>query len=249
MIGVEERVGLILTAGELLLTCGAEMARVEDTIERMGCAAGFTQVESYATPTGLFISLHDPAGRVYTRVKRIREGRNDIATIAAVNALSRAFSAKQMGVDEVRSALEGLQQDRAPDGLARQLIGGGGALAFAVMFGGGWREAVLAGMVGALVLMVVSRLEGRFPKVLQAAAGAMVASAVITGISRIWEFNANVTILGAVMVLAPGMVMTTAIRDLLGGELVSGLSRSAEALVIAVAIAVGVAVVLSLGGV
>ena len=163
MIGVEERVGLILTAGELLLTCGAEMARVEDTIERMGCAAGFTQVESYATPTGLFISLHDPAGRVYTRVKRIREGRNDIATIAAVNALSRAFSAKQMGVDEVRSALEGLQQDRAPDGLARQLIGGGGALAFAVMFGGGWREAVLAGMVGALVLMVVSRLEGRFP--------------------------------------------------------------------------------------
>jgi uncharacterized membrane protein YjjP (DUF1212 family) len=77
----------------------------------------------------------------------------------------------------------------------------------------------------------------------------MVASAVITGISRIWEFNANVTILGAVMVLAPGMVMTTAIRDLLGGELVSGLSRSAEALVIAVAIAVGVAVVLSLGGV
>jgi len=44
------------------------------------------------------------------------------------------------------------------------------------------------------------------------------------------------------------MVITTAIRDLLSGELVSGLSRSAEALVIAVAIAAGVAVVLSLGG-
>ncbi len=51
------------------------------------------------------------------------------------------------------------------------------------------------------------------------------------------------------MVLAPGVVMTTAIRDMLSGELVSGVTRGgAEALAIAVAIATGVAVVLSMGG-
>ena len=91
---MEELVGLILTAGELLLTCGAEMARVEETIERMGRAAGFVQVESYATPTGLFVSLHDPQGKVYTRVKRIRGGQSNIALIAEVNSLSRAFSGR-----------------------------------------------------------------------------------------------------------------------------------------------------------
>jgi uncharacterized membrane protein YjjP (DUF1212 family) len=42
--------------------------------------------------------------------------------------------------------------------------------------------------------------------------------------------------------------MTTAIRDMFSGELVSGVSRSAEALAIAVAIATGVAVVLTMGG-
>jgi len=75
-----------------------------------------------------------------------------------------------------------------------------------------------------------------------------VAAFLVATVGPYFQLNVNVTILGAVMVLAPGMVITTAIRDLLGGELVSGLSRSAEALVIAVAIATGVAVVLSLGG-
>jgi len=102
--------------------------------------------------------------------------------------------------------------------------------------------------VGTVVLMVVSRMERRFPRVIQAAVGAIVAAFLVAPVGAYFHLNGNVTILGAVMVLAPGMVITTAIRDLLSGELVSGLSRSAEALVIAVAIAAGVAVVLSLGG-
>lgn len=248
MIPVEQLVGLILTAGELLLTCGAEMARVEETIERMGRAAGFVQVESYATPTGLFVSLHDAAGKVYTRVKRIRGGQSNIALIAEVNSLSRAFAAGEISAEEVQRALERLQEQGAPDSFSRTLIGGGGALAFAVMMGGGWREGLVAGVVGTLVLLVVSLMERRFPKVLQSAVGSMVAAAVIRCAASYLDLNVNVAIVGAVMVLAPGMVITTAIRDLLGGELVSGLSRSAEALVIAVAIATGVAVVLSLGG-
>jgi len=245
---VEELVGLILTAGELLLTCGAEMARVEDTIERMGRAAGFVQVESYATPTGLFVSLHDAQGRVYTRVKRIRGGQSNIALIAEVNALSRAFAAGELTAEQVDRALQGLREQGVPDSPARPLIGGGGSLAFAVMMGGSWLEGLVAGVVGTLVLWVVSRMEGRFPKVIQAGVGSMVAAALVATVGSYLQLNVNVTILGAVMVLAPGLVITTAIRDLLGGELVSGLSRSAEALVIAVAIAAGVAVVLSLGG-
>lgn len=248
MIPVEELVGLVLTAGELLLTCGAEMARVEDTIERMGRAAGFVQVESYATPTGLFVSLHDPSGKVYTRVKRIRGGHSNIALIAEVNSLSRAFAAGKISAEHVRAELERLKQSGVPDSFVRQLIGGGGALAFAIMMGGSWLDGLVAGLVGTLVLMVVARMESGFPKVIQSLGGAIVASGVITIISRFVALNTNVATLGAVMVLAPGMVITTAIRDLLGGELVSGLSRSAEALVIAVAIATGVAVVLSLGG-
>ncbi|HKM42978.1 MAG TPA: threonine/serine exporter family protein, partial [Limnochordia bacterium] len=76
----------------------------------------------------------------------------------------------------------------------------------------------------------------------------MVAAAVIMWVSNALPIHPDVTTLGAVMVMAPGLAMTTAIRDLLSGELLSGLSRSAEALAVSVAIATGVAIVLSLGG-
>ena len=246
---MEQLVGLVLLAGELLLTCGAEMYRVEETIERMGRAAGFVQVEGFATPTGLFISLHAPNGRVYTRVRRIRQSHNNLSTIAEVNSLSRAFSEGSMTVDEVRLALERLRQDGAPESLTRQLIGGGGAMAFTMIFGGNWFEGLIAGITGAMVLVLVSWLD-RYPvpKVLQAATGAVFAATLIMRVSDVLPIHPDLTTLGAVMVMAPGVAMTTAIRDLFSGELLAGLSRSAEALAISVAIATGVAIVISLGG-
>jgi uncharacterized membrane protein YjjP (DUF1212 family) len=246
---MEQLVGLVLLAGELLLTCGAEMYRVEETVERMGIAAGFTQVEIFATPTGVFISLHATDGRVYTRVRRIRHVQNNLATISEVNALSRSFSAGQISLDQVREELERLQKQENPGGLWSYLIGGLGAASFTLMYAGTWFEALIAGISGAIVLMIVSWLEHRpVPKVLQAATGAVIAAGMVTAAADLFQFNFDVVTLGAVMVLAPGVVMTTAIRDMLSGELVSGVSRSAEALAIAVAIATGVAVILSLGG-
>lgn len=248
MIAVEELVSLVLLAGELLLTCGAEMYRVEDTIERMGKAAGFVRVESFATPTGLFLSLHGPNGQVYTRVRRIRRSYNNLATIAEVNALSRAFSTGELTYLQVKGRLEELQERGAPESMLRNVVGGGTGLAFALMMGGSWLDGLIAGLVGTLIMMVVSVMAERVPQVLQAAVGSCAGAALVLFASRYLPLDVDVTILGAVMTLAPGVAVTTAIRDLMSGDLVAGLSRSAEALVVAVAIATGVAVVLSLGG-
>ncbi len=246
---MEEVVGLVLLAGELLLTYGAEMYRVEETIEVMGKAAGFAQVEVFATPTGLFLSLHTPEGRVYTRVRRIRKVRNNLSIICEINALSRAFSLGRITLEKVRAQLEELRIRPAPAGPRRHIVGGFGAAAFTLMYAGGWREALIGGVVGVMVLFIVAWLdEHPVPTVLQGAAGAAAAAAIVALLARLWGFNPNLATLGAVMVLAPGVVMTTAIRDMLSGELVSGVTRGAEALAIAVAIATGVAVVLSMGG-
>lgn len=246
---MEQLVGSVLLAGELLLTCGAEMYRVEETMERMGKAAGFTQVEVFATPTGMFISLYTPDGRVYTRVRRIRHVQNNLATISEINALSRGFSAGEISVEQVKEELERLQCQTNPGGFKLYLIGGLGSASFTLMYAGSWFEALIAGITGSIVLLVVSWLEGHpVPKVLQAVTGAVVAAGLVTAVADIFQFDFDVVTLGSVMVLAPGVVMTTAIRDMLSGELVSGVSRGAEALAIAVAVATGVAIVLSIGG-
>ncbi|NLJ73744.1 MAG: threonine/serine exporter family protein [Firmicutes bacterium] len=246
---MEELVSLVLLAGELLLTCGAEMYRVEETVERMGKAAGFSQVEVFATPTGLFLSLHSKQGQVFTRVRRIRYVDNNLSKISQINALSRAFSKGEISIDDVTKELERLQQKEMDFKWVVNIASGLGAGAFALMYGGTLLDGFTASVVGAIVVIAVSWI-GKYPipRVLQAFTGATVAASLVYFASLIIPLETDVVILGAVMLLAPGVVMTTAIRDMLSGELVSGVSRGAEALAIAVAVATGVAVVLSIGG-
>ena len=52
-------------------------------------------------------------------------------------------------------------------------------------------------------------------------------------------------IIGGVMPLVPGLLITNAVRDLMAGHFMAGLSKGAEAFLTAFAIGAGVALVLS----
>ena len=65
---------LALYAGEIMMKSGAEIYRVEDTIQRICKACGINYVEVFATPTGIFLSL-DKGGDdddTLTYIKRIQ---------------------------------------------------------------------------------------------------------------------------------------------------------------------------------
>ena len=66
-------------------------------------------------------------------------------------------------------------------------------------------------------------------------------AAVQTGLG----FELDKIIIGSVMPLVPGLLITNAVRDLMAGHFVSGLSKGAEAFLTAFAIGAGVALVLS----
>ena len=53
-------------------------------------------------------------------------------------------------------------------------------------------------------------------------------------------------IIGSVMPLVPGLLITNAVRDLMAGHLVSGISKGAEAFLTAFAIGGGIAIVFTL---
>ncbi len=56
--------------------------------------------------------------------------------------------------------------------------------------------------------------------------------------------NADDIIIGSVMPLVPGVPLTNAVRDILAGDLVSGIARGMEALMSAIAIGSGIAMIL-----
>ena len=47
------------------------------------------------------------------------------------------------------------------------------------------------------------------------------------------------SIIGAIMLLVPGIALTNAIRDLVAGDLLSGISRAVEAFLVGAALAIG----------
>lgn len=76
-----------------------------------------------------------------------------------------------------------------------------------------------------------------------------VAAAVVISIAATFTklgiaTNQDIITIASVMPLVPGILITNAIRDLLAGELLAGMSRGVEAALTAFAIGAGVAIVL-----
>ena len=64
-------------AGRIIMENGGETYRVEETVTRMGRAFGLKDVESFAVPSGVFVSYEKEDGSHETAVLRVhRKGIN-----------------------------------------------------------------------------------------------------------------------------------------------------------------------------
>ena len=59
--------------------------------------------------------------------------------------------------------------------------------------------------------------------------------------------DADIVIIGALMLLVPGLLFTNAMRDIINGDTNSGMNRIIQVFLIAVAIALGTGAALALG--
>ena len=240
-IRAENRLTLALDIGERMLRCGAEIGRVEDTLRRICSAFGAERVDVFTITSGIVVTAMVPGAGAVTQTRRIRDTRSDFCRLDRLNALSRRICEAGMAENDIRAALEGI--DAAPVyPLAAQL--GFYALisaAFSLFFGGSWQDAAAAAVIGVLLRLaqgVFHRL-GTNPfleSVLCSFAGGLAAGAA----ARLGPaLHADRIAIGNIMLLIPGIALTNAIRDMFAGDLISGLLRFAEALLLAVTVALG----------
>ena len=117
-----------------------------------------------------------------------------------------------------------------------------GSAGFAYLFGGTLADmpvAAVAGLLEALVCQQFARhgINRIFTDIVAAFCGTIWAIAVQTVVPAV---NANAAIIGALMVLTPGVALTMGVRDILNGDYLSGSIRLLDALLIAGSIAGGV---------
>lgn len=239
-----------LLSGKIMLKSGAETYRVEDTMNRIARACDIYESHSYVTPTGLFLSIQGERREAeQTKFLRISERFIDLNKIVLVNDISRRISSDQMSIDEAYESLRKVDEAKPLYSTGLRILSAAIASGFfAIMFGGTWMDYLPAFLAGGLGFLIFIRAEQMvrvkfFAEILASfIIGALAYFIYYLG----WNSHIDKVIIGSVMPLVPGVLITNAVRDLMAGDLVSGLARGAEAFFTALAVGTGVAVVIAL---
>lgn len=241
----------ILDAGEIMLCSGAEVSRVENTIWHMARAYGFTRVDVYTIIFSIVVTVHDADGNIETQTRRISERDTNMRRVERVNALSRQVCEKQLPLEELKREIENIRSEKGYPGWFIFLIYGVSSAAFTVFFGGSARDAAVSFAGGLLVRTVMTaglrlKIQNVVLNMLCAAvAGLFAIPMVRLGVGQ----SLDMILIGNIMLLIPGLAFTISLRDMIRGDLISGLLGLCEAVIKALAIAIGLALVIwQLGG-
>ncbi|MDR5658078.1 threonine/serine exporter family protein [Serpentinicella sp. ANB-PHB4] len=240
---------MALYAGEIMLKSGAEAYRVEDTIYRLCHSRKFRYIDSYVTPTGIFVTIDNEGERtedITSYIKRINTRSINLNKVAKVNDFSRKFVQGEMTIEEAMKTLKEIDAIEPYSTLVHALCGGIASAFVSILFGANIYEFAAALLTSIIVTFVVKSLyKIYFPPFLTNISGGVVAAlgAILTSYISV-NVNVDVVIVGAIMVMVPGVAITNAVRDSITGDLVSGLAKGIEALIIATSIAFGVGFVL-----
>lgn len=229
--------------GYELAMCGAETFRVEDTVTLV-LKAYDVDAEVFVIPNCMHISIEPVIGRPVTRMRRIGYHGNDLNGVEIFSGLSRAICNRRPDPETAQKWLAEVRKMRRSYNLPLYLLGDFlGAAGFSVFFGGTLKDALCSGVCGilvGLVLKCMDKLKANqfFSTITASFLMALLAYGFgVLGLAP----NADAVIIGALMILVPGLLFTNAMRDIIYGDTNSGINRIVQVLLIAVAIALGTA--------
>ena len=224
-------------AGQIIMENGGETYRAEETVRRMGEGFGLNHVESFAVPSGLFISYRNSDGSLETSVKRVYRTERNLSRVNEANRISRLCATGKMDSDQALQALRNAEILRGPVSSAALICAAG----FALLFRGGWKEMLCAGAVAALVQATGLLIQKeRLSWIAATIIGGLLTALLPHLMTRLIPgLLAEATVAGAMMPLVPGLAMTNAVQDAMRGDMVSGISHGARALLTACLIAGG----------
>jgi len=233
-------------AGKILLESGAETYRVEETIVRICLAFGAQNAESFVIPTGIIATITQN-DEVSTLVIRITSRGVDLNKIDKINDLSRKIQITSMSIDEFNDALLEINKNYRYNILTNLIWSSIVAGSFTLLFGGDKADFFGSFIIGAVIKFIASN----FQKLnineffINSLCGGITAILALLFVELNICDNLDKIIIGSIMLLVPGLTITNAIRDTIAGDFLSGITKAAEAFLIAVSIAVGTGAVLS----
>jgi uncharacterized membrane protein YjjP (DUF1212 family) len=236
-----EGMDFVTTLARELHAAGTPAHRMEDIVTLLAGRLGY-EAESFVLPTGIFISFASGGFRQVS-LQRVRPGEINLARQCALDEVANAVMHGRIPVAEGRQRLARLRREAAGfppffSIMAMALVSGG----VVTFFNGGWREALLSTAIGGLVgglSLLAGRSEalGRVFLLISACLASVLASLV----GWWWGgVSVYVCVISSLIVLIPGLTLTTAVNELATGHLAAGTARFFGAMVVLLQIGFGV---------
>ena len=243
-IDVKKVVDLAVEAGRILLKNGAEIFRVEETMDRICKRFHVDYVNTFTMSHAIFITAEKGADEAYTKVTQVPLSGAHLGIVAEVNDLSREISAGNVGIDGAWERLREIEKIPPKKGRYRILGAGVGSGTLGYLLGASPMESVVAFFIGCILYFWVLFAERHsISKIIVNIIGGVIITSlalIAVWIPFLQGIQIDGMIVGAIMPLVPGIPFTNAIRDIADSDYLSGTVRMIDALLVFVYIAIGV---------
>jgi uncharacterized membrane protein YjjP (DUF1212 family) len=236
-------VAFVLQLGRALHAHGDSAQRLEDVLGATADRLGLPGHQFFSTPTSIMASF-GAIGRQRTHMLRVEPGEVNLGKLSALELVSFEVAQGRLTPADGIVAITRITAAPSPYGrglttLAYGLVSG----AACSFLGGGAREVLVAALLG-LGLGVVALLIAAHPRLTRVSEplAAFFVSIAAVGLAHVaGPLSVLVATIGGLIVLMPGLTLTTAMTELATRHLASGTARLSGAFITFLAIAFGVA--------
>ena len=230
-------------AGDILLASGAEIFRVEETIDRIARAYGVKSSDAFVLSSGIFLTAESGKKQEFARVRHIPLSAARLDKVTAVNQLSREIEEGLHTPKEAKAWLLDIQRMPEKPKMHQVLASGVGSACFCFLFGGDVVDSMVAFLSGfVLYVYLLYLLRGRMSKI---SGGALVTLIAVFLYQAGIGHHLDKVIIGSIIPLVPGVNFTNAIRDIADQDYIAGSVRMLDALLVTFCIALGVGLIIT----
>ncbi|GAA0707499.1 threonine/serine exporter family protein [Dokdonella soli] len=229
---LQARIGFVVELAKRLHEYGTAAPRLEDVINLVSARLDLA-CNVLSTPTSIVMSFSDPAREdglaEITQVVRLPPGEVNLKRLCQVDEIADRVIDGRLDLAAGRRRLREFGQARRSRAYNIGMVASYGVSAgsIAAILHTGWNGVTAATLIGLLIGLVYLAATGR-PNLAAAAEAlsALLATVIATAIAvYVAPLALRSVVIASLIVLMPGMTLTTAVRELSSQHLISGTAR------------------------
>lgn len=235
--------------GEQMLISGAEIERVEDTISRICKAYDVKRVDVFSITSSIVVTVTSKEEEIITQTRRIKEYRTNFNKLDRLNNLSRYICENQPDIPYIKGEIKSIKKEKEYSLFINLIVSAIAAGVFAVFFGGSLIDGIVSACLGILLKLMMQFLDYAHSNIMFSD---FIGTFIVSLIAMLFVHfgigdSYDKIIIGNIMLLIPGLAFVNSLRDIISRDIMAGLMRLCEAIVLAIFIAIGSSAAILLG--